>query len=180
MEEHDQPNPYAPPASSAEAQFIRRFSVPLAILLLVFIVGAFALDIAFGVGILMLAIPAYARALRISSLKARTGVDLSATARLLGFLGSVGVVVACVIAGCIAFFATCTGALATELLMTEVGGIVSIILCGLGFLLAAGLVYWAAWPKRRTVSVPPTASAEDSTSGTARVRESPNDDEAKS
>lgn len=149
-------NPYAAPVVATIVERMpAKLSVPLGLLLLAIIVAAFFFDVGLGVGCLLLAVPAYARAVGNTVRKARSGVEASLTDRLLSFLASVGVVIVCGIAGGIAFFGTCTASLMVAVPMQ--GGwdgdgffMLLILLSCLGFFGCAGFVYWTLWPRRKT------------------------------
>lgn len=145
-------NPYIPPSESPGTAAPSQLSIPLAVLLVAFIVGVFFVNIGLGIGVLLLAIPAYARAVGSSAQRLAEGKSLTIFDRLLGFFGSVAVVVACAFAGCCALFATCTGAIVIVGIPSGGQGdvasfLVPIVAIG-GFLFAAISVYRAAWPRR--------------------------------
>lgn len=148
MEEPDQENPYAPPTASSERRLSPRLSVTLGVILLIVIAVAFLLDVSLGVGVVLVAIPAYARAVRLSSIRAAKGLCVSNLDRILAFLGSVGVVVGCVVAGAIAFFTTCTGLVFSGAIATEAGGVITIVLSVAGFLFAVVWIYRLTWPSK--------------------------------
>lgn len=148
MDDTQEQNPYAPPVSSGP-RLSPSLSIALGIILLVVIGATFWLNASLGIGVVLVAIPAYVRAVRLSSVRAEMGEQLSNANRIFGFLGSVGVVVGCAIAGAIAFFGTCTGMLMTGIINIEAGWMITVLLSVVGFLFAAGLLFRVAWPARR-------------------------------
>ena len=146
----DDANPYAPSSAPGEAQrhIPLSVSVSLALGLLTVLAGAFLISPGLGVGLTLLATPAYVRAVARSSQRVAAGEAVGNADRILAFVGSIGVVVTCTIAGAIAFLGTCFGALAVS---ANTGLELSFVLIAssLGFLLAFALVYWGYWPTFR-------------------------------
>ena len=147
MEEQDQENPYAAPAPTSQV-LSPRLSLTLGVVLLAVIVIAFLLNVALGFGVVLVAIPAYIRAVRLSSVRVDEGRELSKMDRLMGFLGSLGIVIGCAIAGAIAFMGTCTGLVVSGVIESDSGAMLTIVLSVAGFLFAAGLLYRLAWPPK--------------------------------
>lgn len=153
-DDHHEETPYASPLSDANEGASSKLSLPLFVGLLTLVILAFWLNIGVGIGVLLISIPAYARAAGVTSQQAHSGHVSSTSERIVAFLGSIGVVLACCVAGGIAFFATCTASLffVSPLEQTFGGGAGIWFLVGascLGFLAAAALVYNVCWPRRK-------------------------------
>ncbi|MDZ4851166.1 MAG: hypothetical protein SGI77_17905 [Pirellulaceae bacterium] len=157
-EESDaQQNPYAPqPNFDSRPRLSPSLSVPLAVALVVFLAIASIINIGLGIALAILAIPAYIRAASSSVRKARLGMELSTSDRVLSFIASMGVVIASVIAGCIGLFVTCWGVLFANGVMGSKPLIKGDIIITLafavsvaGFIIATGIVLWLFSPSRR-------------------------------
>lgn len=146
-------NPYEASASdaTAAAELPPTVSVPLAVILLLLIILLFFADVGLGVAAVIVAVPAYVRAATRSWRRVAAGQSLSVGDRILHFFGSLAVVAICAIAGGIAFFATClTGLLYSEATSSD-HMVLTLGLSCLCFLGAAGVLYWACWPRRRRI-----------------------------
>ncbi len=155
------PNPYAyKPSAPSPKPLAPIISIPLAIGLIVLIILAFFVNLGLGICALLVSVPAYVRAAGSSLQKISNGTELTTIDRIMAFVGSVLVVGICVIAGGIGFFATCLGVLGLGL-GSPIGGYVEssvgsnkllisfISICGTGFFVAAGVIYWLFWPRRK-------------------------------
>ena len=142
-------NPYSPPLEPRSGGIPLNASLPLGLGLAAILVVAFMIAPGIGLGLSLLAVPAYVRALSLSSQRVARGETLTVAQRVLGFLGSVGVVLVCAIAGGIAFFFTCLGGVSLAAgtgFNSEAAIFVAIAICAIGTLTSAGLVYWKYWP----------------------------------
>ena len=153
MDEHPkrpdhEENPYsAPNVEATSTELPLKLSVPLAIVLLTLIVALFFVNIGLGIFAVIVAVPAYVRAVTRSWVRAEKGETLSTGDRVLNFLGSLMVVLVCAIAGGIAFFATC---LAGLMVSNGESVVLTLSASAFCFLCAAGVIFWAWWPRRRS------------------------------
>ncbi len=143
-------NPYA--ASISEPTALPRglrpsISVPLAIALVIFIAFVFYANIGVGIAITLVTVPAYIRAVASSFRKIAEGQEITDADRVVAFVGSLGIVLLSAISGAIGFFFTCFALLVTT--KGNGSGLVIFALLSLGFLISAGIVYWATWPRRK-------------------------------
>ncbi len=174
QQDSNRPNPYAAPDEALGDDRGSRISLPLLLGLIAIIIALFFLNVGLGVGAVLLAIPAYARAARRSAVRLSAGQTVTSLDRFLSFLASLTVVIGCVIAGCIAFFVTCTVSIpAANTGEYAVWGVIIVSL--LGFLFAAGLLYRVAWPAKITPKEPANSPhAPQNPSSTSTTDSDPN------
>lgn len=158
--EKDRPiNPYATVSTVSHTDPISpKVSIPLAVGLAVLILLACIVNLGLGISLLLVSVPAYIRAANSSFQKVLAGAQLSTSDRVQAFVSSVVVVGVCAIAGGIGFFATCVGVLVVGsagagAIEANIGSeaivLLAILICGIGFFSAAGVVYWLFWPRRK-------------------------------
>jgi len=150
-ESQDEVNPYETPGDSTLSgpAMAPGISIPLALLLVGIIAVAFLVNVGLGIGSLLLAIPAYVRAIAVPR---AAGVSPSTWQRVGAFIGSLAVVLLSAVSGCILFFVTCTAGLLSGGVGLGSGAFAEelfIPICLSGFIAGFCIIYWTLWPRRK-------------------------------